>query len=167
LYEAKGQDLALEVLAREGLEAMHLLIAGDGERRADYEDMARRLGVHERAHFLGWRRDVPALLAACDFLLLPSRWEGLPTIVLESLAVGRPVVAARVDGIDGVVRDSETGFTAAVGDVEGLAEACSRMLSLDEEERRAMGARGRRTVSEEFTVEGMVRGLIDVYEELV
>jgi len=166
VYEAKGQDLAVEALARPGCAALHVLFAGEGDRRADYERRARELGVAERAHFLGWREDVPALLKASDFLLLPSRWEGLPYIVLEAFAAGRPVVAARVDGTRDLVREGETGFGAAVGDAGELAAAAARMIAAGPDERRRMGAAGRALVRAGYSVEAMVRGMCAVYEEL-
>ena len=167
MYEAKGQDVALEVLTHPECAELHLLLAGEGERRADYESLARTLGVADRAHFLGWRDDVPALVAACDFLLLPSRWEGLPTIVLEAFALGRPVVATRVDGTGGVVVEDQTGYTASVGDARDLAAACGRLLARSTAGRAALGASGREIVGQRFTVDAMVRGLIDVYEEVL
>src|SRR5262245_39279262 len=167
VYEAKGQDLALQALAQKGCETLHLAIAGDGDRRAAWARIARELGVAERAHFLGWRDDVPALLAASDFLILPSRWEGMPYIVLEAFAAGRPVVAARVDGTRTLVLEGETGFGAAVGDAGDLAAAAARMLAAGPDARARMGARGRELVLARHTVEAMVRGLRAVYEELL
>ncbi|MCZ6598378.1 MAG: glycosyltransferase family 4 protein [Planctomycetota bacterium] len=167
VYEAKGQDLAVEVLARPGCEDLHLLIAGEGECRADFERLARERGVADRAHFLGWRKDVPSLLAASDFLLMPSRWEGMPYITMEALAARVPVVASRVDGVRELVRDGETGYTADVGSAASLAAACERMLALEPEERRAMGARGLDLVRASHGLDAMVRGLLEVYEELI
>lgn len=166
LYEAKGQDLALEALARDGLADLHLWLVGEGERRGDYEATARDLGVAERAHFLGWRDDVPALLAGADFLVLPSRWEGMPYVVLEALAAGTPVVAARVDGVLDVLEEGATGFLCEVGDAADLARACGRMLALSPEERRAMGRRGRDVVRARFSIDAMVRGTVEVYREV-
>lgn len=167
LYEAKGQDLALRALAEPGLERLVIAFAGDGDRRADDERLAAELGVADRARFLGWRDDVPALLGAADLLLLPSRWEGMPYVVLEAFASGLPVVAARVDGTRALVVDGETGFGAPVGDARGLAAAVARLLALAPEERRALGAAGRARVARDFSVAAMVRGLVGVYEEVL
>jgi glycosyltransferase involved in cell wall biosynthesis len=166
LYEAKGQDLALEALARPECAGLYLAFAGEGQRRTEYEALAQSLGVAERARFLGWRDDVPALLAASDFLCLPSRWEGLPYIVLEAFAAGKPVVAARVDGTRALVLDGETGYGAAVANVADLARALAQMLAEPPERRARMGARGRELVLSSYTVESMVRGLAAVYGEL-
>jgi hypothetical protein len=167
IYEAKGQDLALEALTRPGCERLHLWIAGEGQQREALTARARELGLADRAHFLGWRKDVPALLAAADFLMLPSRWEAMPYIVLEAMASARPVVAARVDGVRDLVLEGETGLLCDVGDAEGLADACARMIAREPAERASMGERGRALVQRSFSAEAMVRGLIDVYEEVV
>ena len=167
LYEAKGQDLALRALTLPGCEALHLWIAGEGELRAAYEALARELGVADRAHFLGWRKDVPALLAAADFLLLPSRWEAMPYIVMEAMASRLPVVAARVDGVRDLVLEGETGFGSALDDPAALAASCAKAIGLGPERRRAMGERGRSLVEERFSVDTMVRGLVGVYREVL
>lgn len=167
LYEAKGQDVALRGLTRPGCERLHLWFAGEGERRGDYEALAHELGVADRAHFLGWRNDVPALLAGADFLVLPSRWEAMPYIVMEAMASGLPVVASRVDGVRDLVVEEETGFLCAVADDGDLAGACARMIELGSTAREAMGASGRRLVEERYSVEAMARGLVAVYEEVL
>jgi glycosyltransferase involved in cell wall biosynthesis len=167
LYEAKGQDLALRAMAAPGLEQLVVAFAGDGEGRAEYEALARELALGRRARFLGWRDDVPDLLAAADLLLLPSRWEGMPYAVLEAFAAGLPVVAARVDGTRALVVDGCTGFTAPVDDARALAAATARLLALAPESRRALGAAGRARATADFSLEAMVRGLVRVYEEVV
>ncbi|MBM3975867.1 MAG: glycosyltransferase family 4 protein [Planctomycetes bacterium] len=166
LNAAKGQDLALELLALEGLGELHLLIVGHGEDRAKLEALAAERGVASRAHFLGWRDDVPRLLASSDFLLLPSRWEGMPYIVLEAFAAGLPVVAASVDGARDLIVEGSQGFLARVEDVADLASATRRMLALSPRERRALGQSAAARVQDGYTIDHMVRGLIDVYREL-
>lgn len=163
---AKGQDLAIEAIAQPGLERLHLVVAGDGEMREELESLAARLGVADRVRFLGHRWDAPAIVAACDFTLLPSRWEGMPYVVLETMAAGRPVVATPVDGARDVVRTGENGFLAHAIDVDAIAAACRSLLALTPAERRAMGERGRERVLAHWTSARMVDGLLAVYAEL-
>ena len=75
-----------------------LVLIGDGPERAALEQLARELGLESRVHFCGRRADVPEILAAADALVLPSAWEGMPNVVLEAMAAGRPVVACDVTG---------------------------------------------------------------------
>jgi len=167
LNAAKGQDIALRALAEPSVpRELQLLFAGDGELRGELEALARELGVAERVAFLGFRDDVPSLLAASDLLLLPSRWEGMPYIVLEALAAGLPVVTTPVDGALDLVRPGESGWRAAQSSPGAVATALAEALAAGPEVRRALGQRGRATVLERFTREAMVRGLVELYAAL-
>jgi len=163
---AKGQDLAVEMLALPGLERLHLLLAGEGEMQAELGERAARLGVGDRVVVLGFRDDAPALVAAADFTLVPSRWEGMPYIALESMAAARPVVATPVDGARDLVEPGRTGFLASAISAESLADAVRSLLALPPAERRAMGERGRARMLARFTADRMVEGVLEVYREV-
>lgn len=163
---AKGQDLAIRALAAAELADVHLLVVGHGELAARYAQVAREAGVSARTHFLGWRDDTPRILRTVDALVLPSRWEGMPYIVLEAMAAGCPVVATRVDGARSVLGEARCGELCEVGSVESLAAGIQRVLALDEPARRALGERGRRAVEQQYSVDHMVEGLLAVYREL-
>ncbi len=160
---AKGQDLAVEMLALPGLATLHLLLAGEGEMRDDLVEQARRLGVADRVHVLGFRDDAPALVATADFTLVPSRWEAMPYIVLESMAAARPVVATPVDGACEAIEPARTGFLARDISAEALAVAVRALLDLGPVERRAMGERGRERMLGRWTADRMVDGVVALY----
>jgi len=164
LYAAKGQDLALECLTRPGCESLQLLMVGPGES-SGLKRLAQTLGVSDRVRFLGPRRDVPEILQAVDFLLLPSRWEGMPYIVLEAMASGLPVVSTPVDGARDLVQDERTGFLAEAIAVDPLSRVLARMCALSTVERRTLGCAGRESVADDYSIERMVAGLCQVYEE--
>jgi glycosyltransferase involved in cell wall biosynthesis len=169
VYAAKGQDLAIDAIARPGLEDVQLLVVGPGEP-AELDALRARaaaLGVGARVVCTGPRRDVPSVLAAATCLLLPSRWEGMPYVVLEAMAARLPVVATPVDGARDLVRDGVTGALAAGIDVESIAAALRRVVHAAPAERAAFGARGRARLDEGFTVERMVTALGAVYDEAV
>lgn len=166
LNVAKGQDLALAALARPGLEALHLVLAGHGEELAALRALAVQLGVADRAHFLGWRDDAPRLIAACDLVLLPSRWEGMPYIVLEAMAAAKPVVATRVDGARELVVPGVTGELADVEDTTDLARAVAAVLRRTPAERAALGLAARARVNAGFTLDTLADGLLAVYDEV-
>ena len=160
LNPAKGQDLAIEALASEpltGRSDVHLLLAGHGEDLARLRALAQARGLAERVHFLGWRDDLPALMASVDVLLLPSRWEGMPYAVLEAMAAGLPVVATRVDGASDLVLPGKSGELVDVGDVAGMARALAALLTLGAAELAALGAAGRGRVLAGYTIAHMVR----------
>ena len=102
-----------------------LLIAGEGPLEAELRRQAAAAGVSVR--FLGPRRDVPALLAAADVVVVPSTWEGQPLIVQEALRAGRPLVATSVGGIAGLT-GGDGALLVPPGDAEALAAAVARLL---------------------------------------
>ncbi len=166
LNVAKGQDLALRALATPMLANVHLAFAGSGDTEADLRAFARELGVESRVHFLGWRDDVPRLLASCDALLLPSRWEGMPYIALEAMAAARPVVATPVDGARALLGDGRAGRLCRSDAPMDIAQGLAEVLRLDAVSRAALGKAGQAQVRAEFTLERMVDGLLGVYGEL-
>jgi glycosyltransferase involved in cell wall biosynthesis len=100
--------ICAEVLKEEP--AARFIMAGDGNLRPAIEGLIRELGLGAKIKLLGWRRDIPELLAALDVLVLPSLWEGLPRVVPQAFLAGVPVVATPVDGVPEVVRDGENGY---------------------------------------------------------
>lgn len=165
LNVAKGQDLAIEALARTETGGAHLLLVGHGEEEPALRELAERLGVAERVHWLGWREDVPALLGAADACLLPSRWEGLPYIVLEAMAAGRPVLASAVDGARDLIEEGRTGFLFEPANVAAMARAIGQFAGLPAPARASLGAAGAERITEHYDLDAMRRGLDTVYEE--
>jgi len=138
------------------------LIVGDGPLRGRVETAVRDLGLADRVILTGFRDDVPSLLRSMDVLVVPSRWEGLPLVVLEAMAVSRPVVATHLPSIAEIVVDGDTGLLVREGDAAGLARAVLGLVT-DGAAAAAMGARGRRRVEQEFSLSRMVEGTLDVY----
>lgn len=163
---AKGQDLALRALAEPGLERVHLLVVGHGEMQAELEALATKLRVASRVRFLGYRTDVARLLATSDFVLLPSRWEGMPYIVLEAMASARAVIATPVDGARDLVRDGETGFLASAISTEAIADACREWLALPVQSRAQLGVAARESSLGRYSAERMVAELVSVYRSV-
>ncbi|RMF97944.1 MAG: glycosyltransferase family 1 protein [Planctomycetota bacterium] len=85
---------------------VYVLLAGDGPQRTRLQRLAHTLGIDSRVLFLGFRKDIPALLHASELFVLPSRWEGMPNAVLEAMAAGLPVVATDVEGVREVLGDT-------------------------------------------------------------
>jgi glycosyltransferase involved in cell wall biosynthesis len=166
IEEQKGQDVLLEALARvrqAGLEFVAAL-AGDGARRGELEAQSRALGLGGHVRFLGQVEEVGPLLSAADVVVLPSRWEGLPLVLLEALARGRPVVASAVGGVPEVVTDGEHGRLVPAGDAGALAAALEALVR-DPEEAACMGRRGAVRVRESYTWARVVEAFESVYDE--
>jgi glycosyltransferase involved in cell wall biosynthesis len=126
----KSLDVALEALVRTDAT---LLLLGEGPDRPRLEQQARTLGLDSRARFLGPqpRERVLELFRAADASLLSSSWENFPHTVVESLAVGTPVISTAVGGVPEVVTDGANGLLVPAGDPEGLAEAIRRFFADD------------------------------------
>lgn len=153
------------VLARHA-EATFVLV-GEGRDRPAVEEQVRALGLASRVRFAGSRGDALALLAASDVVVLPSvAAEGLPVVILEALALGRPVVATRVGGIPEIVEDGSTGLLVAPRDSAALAVAIDRALT-DRAAALHMAVRGQDLVRARFSIDGMTRRLESLYRELL
>ncbi|MBN1885188.1 MAG: glycosyltransferase family 4 protein [Candidatus Krumholzibacteriota bacterium] len=115
----------------------------------EIEELRRSLGLGEQLVFAGYRRDVPAFLAALDLFVLPSHREGMPRALLEAMATALPVVATDIRGCREEVVDGETGLLVPVRDPTALASAIGLLLD-DPERRRRYGDAGRRRVLDRF-----------------
>jgi glycosyltransferase involved in cell wall biosynthesis len=148
LTRQKALTDALAAVAAVG-DGVSLLVAGDGPERAGLERRAADLRVTGRVRFLGplSRDEVLKLLRAADAGLLTSAWENLPHSILETLAVGTPVVATAVGGVPEVVRDGENGLLVPPGDVPAIAAAIRRLAD-DETLRGALASRAAASVAE-------------------
>jgi glycosyltransferase involved in cell wall biosynthesis len=139
------------------------VVAGEGPDAEALRRMATARGLGGRIRWLGVRHDVPQLLAAVDVMLLTSRYEGLPNVVIEAMAAGAAVVATDVGGCRELVTPEEHGLLVSPGDVEGIAAAAARLLA-DEPRRVALVEAARRRVETAFSVDAMVRRTCALYD---
>jgi glycosyltransferase involved in cell wall biosynthesis len=142
-----------------------LVVVGDGPMRAYVDQLLDELDLRPHVSLLGPRTDVAALLPGFDAFVLSSRWEGLPRVVVEAMAVGVPVVATDVGGIDEAVTDGESGLLAAAGDPEAMAAAVLRVF--DEPGLAHRLRRGAAERVDEFDIGVMTERLDDLYSSLV
>ncbi len=157
----RAMPLLLEQVPR-----AHLAIVGAGDLEGFFRELAQELGVADRVHVLGARRDVAAIMQAIDVFAMPSIWEGFGIVLLEAMAAGRPIVASRVATIPEVVVDGETGLLVPPGDPVALADALAA-LALDAERASALGSAGRERLQRCFSIEKMVGDTEGLYEELL
>jgi glycosyltransferase involved in cell wall biosynthesis len=154
------------VRATAAVDGSTLVLVGDGELRADVEDLARELGVSERVRLVGYVSDMGSWYSAFDAFLLTSANEGAPVVAIEAQAAAVPVVATDAGGTRTVVDDGETGFVVAVGDIDALADRL-RQLRDDSGLRRRLGATGAERMRTKFSADRMVDALEAVYAEIV
>lgn len=169
LSATKGQRVLLQAVARlagEGV-PVELDLIGDGEQRASLEAEARRLGLAERVRFRGWQGQ-PAIqeaIRASRGLVLSSFAEGLPVVLMEAFALGRPVVASRIAGIPELVIPGENGWLVTPGDVRSLAQALRELLGASVERLSAMGQAGWQSVQQRHDVRQSARELLACFED--
>lgn len=161
LRPKKGIEVLLE--AARDVPGAYFLIAGEGPLREQWTALAQTLGVADRVRWAGFRTDVDAILAGCDLFVHPSLDDAFPTVLLEAMAAGLPIVASHVGGIPEIVDDGETGTLVPPGDAKALAHAIRELLA-DERTLRRMSA-ATSTRASRFTTSAWMDRLRAVYEE--
>ena len=157
----------VEVFARiAAVEPARLLMVGSGPARAPAEEELTRLGLIDRATFLGPVDEVAPLLATSDLLLLPSENESFGLAALEAMASGVPVIATRTGGLPEVVEDGETGILADVGGTTEMAERGLEILR-DERARRRMGDAARERAVDRYRGERVLGAYEAAYQRLL
>ncbi|MDE2403616.1 MAG: glycosyltransferase family 4 protein [Sphingomonadales bacterium] len=168
LSREKGQRGLLEAFAavRDRLPGARLDLVGDGPLRADLEALAAALGIGEAVRFHGAlpEAETLAVIAGADIFVLPSFMEGLPVVIIEAMALGKPVIASGVAGIPELVRDGRNGVLVPPSHGAALAEAMAR-LAADPTACRRLGAAGQEDALADFAIERAVRPLIPLLTE--
>jgi glycosyltransferase involved in cell wall biosynthesis len=167
LHPAKGhRDLlpALETLRTEGFDFV-LLVVGEGELEGELRQEVRNRGLDASVRFCGFRKDVLALIAAADTMVMPSRWEGLPMALLEAMALGKPVVATSVGGIPNVIQQNQNGFLVAPCDAADMARKLGAIIG-DRALRQRIGEQAGKTVRERFSAENVARRYEELYRRI-
>lgn len=162
-FERKGLMFLIRGMARAGGEAK-IWVVGKGRTRR-YEKEAERLGISHRVAFLGPQNDVAAFYAASDVFVLPTLYDPFPTVVLEAMASGVPVITTSQCGAAEIIRPGEDGFVlASPDDVEGMAGYLTRLYPADR--RLSMGRRAREK-AERFPLERTVHEMEVLYSRLL
>lgn len=146
--------------------AVQFLVSGAGPEEPNLRRLARDLGIGGQVTFVPNLLDYSASLGAMDIYCLPSLRQGLGTIMLDAMAMGRPVIATGVGGVYSAVRDNETGLVIPPSDSKRLAERILELLD-DPVRARAIGEAGRAFVREEFSIEKMLRQTADLYRAVL
>jgi glycosyltransferase involved in cell wall biosynthesis len=155
LTRQKGHDLLIDALAEPGLDDVHLLLAGVGEEQGRLQAQIEARGLAARAHFAGYRRDIPRILGALDVYAHPARFEGMPNALLEAMAAGCPVVASAIDGNADLIEDGHHGWLVPPDEPPALAAALRAALDYPAEARRR-GAAARERAMCRYSLEAMV-----------
>ena len=164
----KRQDFlirSLKELAGQTEAPFCLVLAGNGPRQAECEELARSLGLADMVYFTGYRTDMKNLYLGSDLYVSCSRWEALSFVILEAMAAGLPVVATNVGGTPDLVNgDTGCGQLVEFEDTKGMAAALRRFLE-DGALRAACGSRSLQAVRRCFSLEQMVKATYAVYQK--
>ncbi|MFX4303239.1 glycosyltransferase family 4 protein [Alicyclobacillus tolerans] len=136
----KNIPLLLRAFAQMNNVSAHLVIAGDGPLRKEYEQMVESLGLQQRVHFLGFWQSMKDFYAALDWHVLPSKSEGLPSAILEAGATGVPTIGSDIAGILQLIEHEKTGYIVKEGDSKALAVALDYCLEHPQLRRRLVDA---------------------------
>jgi len=145
---------------------LHLVMVGDGPLASELREWTRARSFESRIHFVGRQENIAALMRAADLFVLPSRWEGLPNVVLEAMAAGTPVVATAVEGVRDLLGEGKFGVVVPLNGEPRLSEAIRAALRQNEPGREA-AQMAQRLVREKFTWPLVVAEYERLYAEIL
>jgi glycosyltransferase involved in cell wall biosynthesis len=168
LSEEKGHSVLLEALAKvtPSYPTLRIICVGDGGLRDSLQHQAKQAGLQEHVNFCGFQDNVAAFIDISLFTIMPSLTEGMPGGVIESLVLGKPVVATSAGGTGEIVQDGVNGLLVPCGDSTRLAEAILTMLE-DPERIRTMGENAKALSGPQLTLDSMLSSYEEYYHRLL
>lgn len=168
LDTGKGQQYLLQaipqIVAR--FPNTTFILVGEGKHRKMFETMTRELHIEQHVIFAGFRHDIEEIMAIFDVAVFTSLWEGLPRVVVQYAAVGKPIAAFDIKGVSELVRNGINGFTVPVRDVGRLAKRIMYMLE-NLENSKNMGKSGRQFIDESWKADVMIAKIAQEYQLLL
>ncbi len=167
LVPIKGFDILIRAhkILMETIPEARLILVGDGPLREDLESEARALGIEKSVIFTGYRKDVLDIINSFSLFALSSYNEGVPTVVLEAMSLGIPVVSTAVGGVPEVITDEDSGLLVPPGTPERLAEKCIKLLQ-DKELSERLCDRGQAVIDEKFTNKAQGQYVKNIYMDI-
>lgn len=166
--EQKGQKVLVEAMSKLPADGprVSLALVGDGELRGDLETAIAAAGLGDRVRITGWLDEagVRAEIARADALAMPSFAEGLPMVIMEAMAMARPIISTYIAGAPELVREGEHGWLVPAGDAVALAEAILKLAETPPEVRAEMGRAGRARVLDRHGIDGQAARLAGFIE---
>jgi glycosyltransferase involved in cell wall biosynthesis len=168
LWEGKGHATLIHAFReiKKEMARAKLVIVGEGYLYEDLVALVDRLGLEDSVLFTGFQMDVFEIIATFDVAVLPSFFEGMGRVLLEAMAMEKPVVASRVGGIPELVEDGVNGFLVNPGKIQELKEGLLRVLR-DKKLARKLGRQGRKKTTDRFSAEIMIQSIDEIYRELL
>lgn len=165
LAEGKGFDVLLDAMESLEKENVSILIGGDGPLRSGLENEIYDRNLDDTIHLLGYRTDIPNVMAGSDILVLPSFREGTPLVIIEAMAAGLPVIATNIAGIPELIDDTKTGYLIEPGNSDVLASRMNELIQ-NSNQREQFGHTGQNR-SDHFETKRMVSDYRKMYTDLI
>ncbi|MEZ5358267.1 MAG: glycosyltransferase [Candidatus Zixiibacteriota bacterium] len=164
----KGFEILLAAFKsiRDAMPDARLVIVGDGPLESELKAQAKGLGIDDAVIFAGYRNDALDVINSFSIFALSSHNEGIPTVVLEAMALGIPVASTAVGGVPEVITDGDSGLLVSAGDAAGLAKACLKLLR-DDKLQEKFQKTGQKVVEDKFTSRAQGKYVQDIYCELL
>lgn len=166
LTPGKGLDVLLDTIARHSEPHWHVALIGEGEQAIELNSLAKELGISDRIHFYGFRLDRLAFLKGFDVFVLPSRSEGIPRCLMESMAAEVPIVATDIPGCRNLIDGENTGLLFPVDDSKALGDRIKK-LSHAKHLRRELSQNGKAFLEEHYSAARMAREYEKLYGKLM
>lgn len=157
----KNHKVVVEALKKLNNPNLHFVICGEGDELANLEGLVNNLGLNDKVHFMGFRRDIPYLLRACDYFIFPSLWEGLGLAGIEAMYCGLPVIGSNRQGIKDYVIAEETGFLFEPNNPEQLCDIIENIIQVDNKTMINKGIE----IASSYSLERVVEELDVIYKK--
>ncbi|HJD33471.1 MAG TPA: glycosyltransferase family 4 protein [Candidatus Mediterraneibacter tabaqchaliae] len=164
LLPRKNQQVIIRALGKLKDRNIHYILCGKGKKKAELTALAKKNGVEDQVHFLGYRKDVADIYGQTDLLALPSRREGLGLAGLEGMYCGLPLVTSNINGIRDYMENGKTGFMYSPNDADGFARGIKKMKN-SPKLRHECGSYNRKVVIP-FCIENSKREVLKLIGEL-
>ena len=164
LNDNKNQETALRAFAKINDDNLHYVLCGKGDKLEYLKTLAIKLGVENRTHFLGYRKDVVDICFQSNIYIMPSKREGLPVASLEAMYTGLPLITSNIRGLEDIMEDGVSGFTHNFNDVNGFANSIETLLK-NTEMCKLMGENNKVKV-ESFCLKNTKNEVLEIVKEL-
>lgn len=161
LSTRKNHEVVIKAMVKIADDNIHYIIVGNGPLNDRLTSIAQTLGLEQRVHLLGYRRDIPDLYKAADICLFPSKQEGLPVAVMEAMACGLPIIASRIRGVTDILLGSENLLVNNCNDENAFADAINWMLN--EKALRAKLHENNPRTSKQFDIPSITKQMKEIY----
>ncbi|MBI3012002.1 MAG: glycosyltransferase [Elusimicrobia bacterium] len=168
LHRQKGIDIFLQAAKKiaEKVPRCRFLIAGDGPEKENLERLTRSLGLESQVTFCGWVKESLEFISLLDVFVLTSRWEGMPNVVLEAMALNKPVVSTNVGGAEDLIEDGKEGILIPSEDPDACSSAALKLYQ-DPVLKTKLSQNGSQKIRQRFGMDSMIRSYRSLYESLL